>query len=256
MSDLDAARAALRAAGYTCETGEGGTLVFAGSTGSGCIDDPLPGFVRVAHDVSAVADDPVKLARISACMAGSARITLRHRTPFAEQTCTPAELTGVVRRLAWVPAAIPTHDIAVEDVAVGVFDVALGALSGPVFLRLATGHTDTVNRARATYVLVANALLRAGKGGWIEGPGLAVVGADAERTGLRAELYQMGQALAVLGDERRARSYLELCGMKAVTQPGVAAPTAAASQPQEDRDEWRKQCGVANRASGRRVRIR
>ena len=225
---LRAAAAVLRAEGFSCADDDGG-LCFSGPAGEGRIDEGSAGRVRLRYEIRgsqphSAAGDPLALARLSARTPAPVRITLRRRIAVAEQTCRVAELAAALERMArlWMETG---PGMPLVDLTVGVLDVALPAVIAPVFLRLAPPCTDTVDRARATFVLVANARLRAGKGGWIEGPGLTVGTTNGDREPLREEIYAVGHGLRTLGDERVARSYLELCGMRHMTPTRVPAPS-------------------------------
>jgi len=223
MSSLACARDSLRAEGCICSAADDGAAVlFCAPVGCGRITETPAGDVRLHFDVSAVADDPVVYARMSSRV-GPARITLRHRTPVAVLTCPPAGIAAALRGIVslWGPAPHPA--LPVVDAAVGVLTEVPPVLTGPAFVRLGRPANTIIDRARATYLLVANARLRSGKGGWLDGPGLAV-GPECGPQALGSELFEVGHALYALGEERIARSYLELCGMKTTTQP--RGPTA------------------------------
>lgn len=100
--------------------------------------------------------------------------------------------------------------LAVVGLATGTLATALPPLARPVFLRLASEETDVVDRARATYLGLAAADLRACRPAWSGGPGVAVDPSQVDRACLAAEIHALGRALRVLGDETIARSYLEL----------------------------------------------
>jgi hypothetical protein len=112
--------------------------------------------------------------------------------------------------------ALDDRELPVIDFASGVLATRVPPLAAPVFLRLAPPASALVDEARAAYLLAAAPALRAARAGWREGPGVAVEpGGDRDLLG--EEVHQVGLALRALGDERVARSYLEL------TQPRVPA---------------------------------
>jgi len=208
----------LGALGFTCVADDGGGLAFSGPGGRGHAFEDSPESVRVSLVLNG---DLIELARRSVKVARPIRIVVRGRVASAEARCRVEELPDVLRRMTELPDA----DIAAVDLTVGVLAVSLPALDPPVFLRLAGASSPTVDLARATYVLAANADLRAGRGGWIHGPGVAVDSGPVDRALLCAELHEAGHALALLGDEWIARSYLELRGALVTTEP--RAPAAA-----------------------------
>ena len=210
----------LGALGFTCVDDDEGGVAFSGPGGRGHASEESSGSVRVSLQVNG---DLMELARRSVRVARSIRIVVRGRAASAEARCRVEEIPDVLRRITELPDA--GGDIGAVDLTVGVLAVSLPALDPPVFLRLAGPSSPTVDLARATYVLAANADLRAGRGGWIDGPGLAVDSGRLDRALLSAELHEAGHALALLGDEWIARSYLELRGALVTTQP--RAPAAA-----------------------------
>ena len=208
----------LGALGFTCVADDDGGLAFSGPGGRGHAFEDSPESVRVCLELNG---DLMDLARRSVKVVRPIRIVVRGRVASAEARCRVEELPDVLRRMTELPDA----DIAAVDLTVGVLAVSLPALDPPVFLRLAGASSPTVDLARATYVLAANADLRAGRGGWIHGPGVAVDSGPVDRALLCAELHEAGHALALLGDEWIARSYLELRGALVTTEP--RAPAAA-----------------------------
>jgi len=120
--------------------------------------------------------------------------------------------------------AVLVPGLEVIDLAVGAFGVVLPSGAAPMFFRLGRSVGGPIDRARASYLLVANAHLRAGIGGWIDGPGIATrcnagsgrgAGSGASHAAsdevLCAEIETMAPALRALGEnERFARAYLEL----------------------------------------------
>jgi hypothetical protein len=220
MNPLATARAVLHGRGHVCADADDGALLFCTPFGSGRIDAATEEQVRVSLDASAVADDPLAFARISS-RPGPARMTLRRRAPVAEWTCDAAAVDTALLGLMslWAPGAGAT--LPLIDVRPGVLAAVAPPVTTPLFVRLAAAHGGVVDRARATFLLVANADLRSGKGGWLDGPGLAVdpIGDFIEH--LAAELWQVASALAVLAEAHIAESYLALCGMTHTTQPRV-----------------------------------
>jgi len=208
----------LAALGFACVADDDGGLAFSGPSGRGHAFEDSPESVRVCLELNG---DLMDLARRSVKVVRPIRIVVRGRVASAEARCRVEELPDVLRRMTELPDA----DIAAVDLTVGVLAVSLPALDPPVFLRLAGASSPTVDLARATYVLAANADLRAGRGGWIHGPGVAVDSGPVDRALLCAELHEAGHALALLGDEWIARSYLELRGALVTTEP--RAPAAA-----------------------------
>jgi hypothetical protein len=225
MTSLTATRAVLEACGYACAQSDDGALLFCSAIGPGRIDAAPDGQVRVGLDVSAVADDPLVFARISS-RPGPARMTLRRRAPVAEWTCAAADVAAAVFGLLsfWAPRA--GDSVPLIDVRPGVLTAIAPVVTVPLFIRLAAAHGGTVDRARATYLLVANANLRSGKGGWRDGPGIAVEPNPGTREHLSDELWQVGTALTALGNAEVAGSYLEMCGMTHTTQPRVPSRDA------------------------------
>jgi hypothetical protein len=161
--------------------------------------------------------DPIALARLAVGGVLPGRIVVRARMAAIEGTCAAGEVDRILERLAcgWAPET--STRLPVVDFAPGVLGVHEPSVELPVFLRLATPETAVVDRARATYLLVANAGLGAAVGGWIDGAGMAV-----ERLPIATALHEVGRALRALGEEAIARSYLEVCG---ISGPGV--PSAA-----------------------------
>jgi hypothetical protein len=223
MNALAHARDLLRAEGCICSDAADGSLLFAGAVGRGRVGETAAGELRVHYDVSAVADDPLVYARMSS-RSGPVRITLCHRAPVAELRCPVTALTAALRGIVGLWAPDPCPALPIVDLALGVLEAVAPPLVAPAFVRLfaataAPPAAPVVDRARATYLLTANARLRSGKGGWRDGPGLTVDPAYSDRTTLGGELFEVGHALQALGEERIARSYLELCGMKSTIQP-------------------------------------
>lgn len=213
MTPLTTARSVLQAHGYICGDTDDGGFRFCGPLGCGRVDVVHGGRMRLGLDVSAAADDPRRLARISS-HPGPARITLRRRAPVAERAC---EATALGEALIGLVGALRPADPAeatVVDVRVGVLTAGAPVVTAPVFLRLGEPDCDVVGRARATFLLIANAHLRSGKGGWINGPGLAVDPQASDRAHLQQELLDVGHGLAALGDADLAASYLELNGLR------------------------------------------
>jgi hypothetical protein len=102
------------------------------------------------------------------------------------------------------------------DVTIGVLGVAVPALEAPAFIRLAPSVDPTVDRARAMYLRAAAARrLRSGRVGWVDGPGIATDPATAAPEVLRAELTEVGRGIALLDDERVARSYIDMHSVNA-----------------------------------------
>ena len=211
----------LGALGFACVEDEEGGLAFSGPGARGHVLEESPESIHVSL---AVNSDLMELARRSVRVARPIRIVVRGRAASAEARCRVEELPALLRRMMELPDV--SGDIAPVDLTVGVFAVALPPLDPPLFLRLARLSSPTVNLARATYVLAANADLRAGRGGWIDGPGVAVDSGPLDRALLSAELHEAGHALDLLGEESIARSYLELRGTLVTTEP--RAPAAAA----------------------------
>jgi len=106
-------------------------------------------------------------------------------------------------------AARVACDQPVIDVVAGTFTVDVTRPTAPVFLRLAPESEPAIDRARATYLLRANAHLRAGTAGWQGGPGMAT-GPDVDPALLGRELLELAAGIRVLGDERIAAAYLAL----------------------------------------------
>jgi hypothetical protein len=118
-------------------------------------------------------------------------------------------LIGVAGRDPFTALRAAAAEVPAVDVTVGVLGVALPALSRPTFLRLGRPASPLVDRARAAYLGEAGAHLRAARPAWVHGPGLAVRPSAAPAQ-LAAEVREVGRALDALGDERIARSYLQL----------------------------------------------
>ena len=100
--------------------------------------------------------------------------------------------------------------VPVVDVAVGAFDVSMGELAGPAFLRLARSSGGAVDGARSLYLSGIGARLTAAKTGFIDGPGLLVEDTPpGDPASLRRELLvEAGHACAALAEEAVARSYV------------------------------------------------
>jgi hypothetical protein len=113
------------------------------------------------------------------------------------------------------------------DVVAGSFTVDATRPTAPVFLRLAPESEPSIDRARATYLLLANAHLRAGTAGWQGGPGM-VTGPDADPALLGRELLELAAGIRVLGDERVAAAYLAL--VEAELELRVPLPRRASTE--------------------------
>jgi len=248
MTVLQSVKDILLAADCICTESVHGGLVFCGPVGRGWIDDAGSG-LRIRHDVSAVTDDPITLARISSQI-GPARIALRHRTPVAERTCTLGELHGVLLAMASMGPPGAARALPCVDLTVGVLGIELPALAAAAFLRLAPPAGTVIDAARATYLLVANVRLRSGAGAWIDGPGLVIDPQHGDRKVLAQELFEVGAALRELADNVIAQSYLDLCGMRPQrTKPfRPARDIAPGPQAKEDHHEYSRNCGATDRA--------
>jgi hypothetical protein len=108
------------------------------------------------------------------------------------------------------PARPAPGQLRVVDFVVGAFDVVLGGLSAPVFLRLAREGEGSVDEARAAYLRFADPRLRAARAGWIGGPGLVIERKDADRETLGREVLEIGHGLEALADEAIAQSFLRM----------------------------------------------
>ena len=227
---LATAGVVLRACGFRCAARADGGLTFTGPAGRGCVSAAPTGDLRLRYEPSALAAEPIALARLAAVTLPPIRITLRAGVAAAEASCMPAELAGVLGMLGdpAARAALP-----VEDLVVGLLAVAPPAVAAPVFFRLArAGNGPTcVDRAHACYLLVANARLRAARGGWIDGPGLAVDPSHPGREVLGAEISAIAEGLRALADPLVAESFLETCGPTVTSR---SDHNAGAPQPKKE----------------------
>lgn len=242
MSILNDATMRLRARELLCLPDADG-LTFSGPSGRGRIEEAGAGRMLVRHELPSLVADPVFMAMLAARVPGELRIALVRGMAVAMDTCWPDELDTVLTRIEGlrtlasqrrprtsagtkappVPASLLAPDPTVVDLEIGLFEVVPPDVSTRVFLRLLTAVGSEVDSARATYVLVANARLRAAKAGWMGGAGVVVGRTDTDDALLRRELSELGQGLRALGDETIARSYLDLAGPGA---PGTAALVA------------------------------
>ncbi len=113
-----------------------------------------------------------------------------------------------------------TIDAPTLDVTVGLMATVLPPLAPPVFLRLAPPVDDLVDRARSVFVSAANPDLRTCRADWRDGAGVLVERAAPDTRALAAEVHALGRALRALGDERIARSYLELMASHVTADDG------------------------------------
>jgi hypothetical protein len=171
------------------------------------LEERVEGRLRLVRPLAG--DDPVAFARLAARLPAPARVVLRDGVARVEWTCHAAELAAAREALEVLASTESGRHLPVAEVAVGTLTANVTLPAVPAFLRLAPAAGTLVDRARATYLLVANAHLGPAVGGWLDGPGL-VVEPTADLAALRRELLEVATGLRALGDERLARAYSAL----------------------------------------------